>query len=199
MTKPDAPATGRNREPILARLKSLFARPARILEIGSGTGQHAVYFGRELPHLDWIASDRAQNHPGIAAWLEDAGLDNVSGPLALDVTDHPWPVVDVDHVFTANTCHIMPWDAVCAMFTGVGERLPAGGRMVVYGPFSYGGRHTSDSNRAFDEKLRAEGVGMGVRDYDALVEQAVKSGLQPSDDFEMPANNRLLVFVREDG
>ena len=197
MEKPDAPATGRNREPILAHLQRLFVAPATILEIGSGTGQHAVYFGRALPHLNWQTSDRAVNHPGIEAWRADAGCENVLAPLTLDVLQNPWPEVEFDHAFTANTAHIMRWRAVESMVAGVGTRLPEGGLFVIYGPFNYGGEFTSPSNAAFDASLRRQPGGMGLRDFEALVELASTVSLHPLEDNEMPANNRLLVFEKE--
>lgn len=193
--KPYAEACERNQEPILGVLKDEFASASCVLEIGSGTGQHAVYFARALPHLVWQTSDLPANHPGIGAWLEEAGLPNVRPPLALDVTAD-WPEVAFDAVFSANTAHIMSWQAVCAMFAGVGERLPAGGRFVLYGPFSEHGRHTSDSNAAFDKWLRKRDPLSGVRDIIELDRTASASGLVLRNRHPMPANNQIVVWQR---
>ena len=196
MNQPDAPATHRNREPLLRQLTRLWRSPASVLEIGSGTGQHAIFFAHELPHLQWITSDRLENHAGIRDWLTQASLSNVQGPLELDVLQDPWPETRAQHVFSANTCHIMPWDAVEAMIAGAGALLPEAGQLVLYGPFKYGGEHTSESNVDFDAWLHSEGRGMGVRDYEAMVQLADTAGLDVMEDNEMPANNRLLVFAK---
>jgi hypothetical protein len=184
--KPFSEASERNREPILAILQRVFRETRRVLEIGSGTGQHAAYFSAALPHLVWQASDRAENLPGIREW----GVD----PIELDV-DGEWPRVDADAVFTANTCHIMSWPQVERMFEGVG-RIGALKTFCVYGPFNYGGRHTSESNARFDAMLRGRDPASGVRDFEAIAALAAKSGLAPKEDNPMPANNRLLVFAR---
>ena len=184
--KPYSEASERNREPILAVLKRVLARSTKVLEIGSGTGQHAAYFAPELPHLAWQASDVAAHLPGIREW----GVE----PIELDV-DGPWPPVDADAAFTANTCHIMSWPQVERMFEGLG-RIPSLRIFCVYGPFSYGGKHTSESNARFDGMLRARDPASGVRDIEALVALARRTGLEMEEDNAMPANNRMLVFRR---
>ena len=157
-----------------------------MLEIGSGTGQHAAYFSAALPHLVWQASDRAENLPGIREW----GVE----PIELDV-DGEWPRVDADAVFTANTCHIMSWLQVERMFEGVG-RLRSVRTFCLYGPFNYGGRHTSESNARFDAMLRGRDPASGLRDFEEIEALGKKAGLQLVEDNPMPANNRLLVFAR---
>lgn len=186
--RPFSEASERNREPILAILKRVFRERMHVLEIGSGTGQHAAYFARELPHLAWQASDLAENLPGIREW--------VSNPIELDV-DQEWPKVDADAVFSANTCHIMSWPQVERLFSGVGSLLPPGGVFALYGPLSYGGKHTSPSNARFDAMLRRHDPASGVRDRDELIALARRNGLRLEQDNAMPANNRLLVFQKE--
>ncbi|MCB1758288.1 MAG: DUF938 domain-containing protein [Gammaproteobacteria bacterium] len=194
--KPYAESCDQNREPILAAIEPLFRDIKRVLEIGSGTGQHAVYFAAALSHLQWLSSDLAEHHAGISQWLEEAALPNVEGPLLLDVAHPDWPEIEVDAVFTANTLHIMHWPAVRALFAGVGRLLPAAGLFAAYGPFNYGGAYTSDSNARFDRWLKQRDPASGIRDCDALNELAGASGLDLREDIGMPANNRILVWQR---
>jgi SAM-dependent methyltransferase len=194
--KPWSQACENNKGPILAVLRRYLTDARTVLEIGSGTGQHAVFFAAALPRLVWQCSDLPANHAGIRLWLEEAGLTNVRPPLALDVTAENWGVAEVDAVFSANTAHIMHWPAVRAMIRGVGRVLKPDGLLLVYGPFSYGGRHTSESNARFDLSLRASDPGMGVRDFDAVAREAEAAGLGLVEDCPMPANNRLLVWQR---
>jgi SAM-dependent methyltransferase len=186
--KPFSEACERNRDPIAAVLKRVFKDRRCVLEIGSGTGQHAAYFAQALPHLAWQASDVAAHLPGIRLWVEDG-----VAPMELDV-DAPWPQVDADAVFSANIAHIMSWPQVGRMFAGVGQVLPAAGVFALYGPFNYGGRHTSEGNARFDAALRTRDPASGLRDYDAMVALASNCALEPVEDNAMPANNRLLVF-----
>lgn len=192
--KPYAEACEQNRVPIFAALAPRLAACSSVLEIGSGTGQHAVYFGAELPHLIWQTSDRREQHPGIALWIEASGLSNVMRPLALDVSVDEWPSGPYDAVFSANTAHIMPESAVAAMFAGVGRVLAENGAFLLYGPFSYDDRHTAPSNRQFDRWLRARDPAMGVRDLSWLQSLGTGAGLKLVEDLEMPVNNRLLVW-----
>jgi SAM-dependent methyltransferase len=185
--KPFAEACERNRGPIVAGLKRVFTDRRAVLEIGSGTGQHAAYFSQEMPQLAWQASDVAENLPGIRAW----GVE----PIELDV-DRPFPDVDVDAVFSANTAHIMSWPQLGRMFAGVAALLPPGGLFAVYGPFHYGGRATSESNARFDAMLRARDPASGVRNFEDVQALAERSGLTLVEDSPMPANNRLLVFKK---
>ena len=194
MSKPYAESSEQNQEPILTVLREVLAGCTRVLEIGSGTGQHAVHFGRHLPHLIWLPSDLPESLPGVRLWLEDAGLPNVEPPLALDVRDPVWPVGPVDGVFSANTAHIMNSASVAAMFTGVGRVLREGGVFVLYGPFHYGGQATSPSNARFDVQLRARDPAMGVRHFEDLEALARQAGMRLLRDEPMPVNNRTLVW-----
>ena len=194
--KPYAPSCDRNRDPILSVLREHFAGRRRILEIGSGTGQHAVYFGAAMPHLVWQTSDRTEHHDGIRQWLDEARLPNVLAPLALDVAADQWPARRYDAAFTANTLHIMAWPEVESLFAGLDGALEADATLVVYGPFNYGGRFTSDSNAEFDRWLKARGAQMGIRDVEAVDALAKRIGLSLIDDVAMPANNRCRVWRR---
>jgi len=194
--RPRSPACERNRKPILEVLRPRLPAGGTVLELGAGTGQHAAYFAGHLPRLRWLASDRVENHPGIRAWIEHAGLPNLAGPLALDVTSEEWPVNQVDAVFSANTAHIMSWPAVKAMFAGAGRILEPGAPFLLYGPFHYHGEPTSKSNARFDEWLKDEDPGMGIRDIDDIQALAGRCGLALEEDIAMPANNRTLVFRR---
>jgi hypothetical protein len=197
--KPFVAACENNRAPILEVLQVVFANASAVLEIGSGTGQHAVYFGAHLPHLTWYTSDLPGHHDGIRQWLDEAALDNVRAPLTLDVTNLPWAVPPVDAVYSANTAHIMPWSAVVAMIDGGADALEAGGSFVLYGPFNYGGAYTSEGNARFDQFLRAHDAAWGIRDFSALDALASAAGLTLVDDHAMPANNRLLVWKKTAG
>jgi SAM-dependent methyltransferase len=194
--KPFSAACENNKRPIVAVLRGYLNAPARVLEIGSGTGQHAVYFGAQLPHVTWQTADLPVNHAGIQAWLDEAALDNVLPPLALDVDGADWPSTRFDAVFSANTVHIMHWPSVCRMIAGVGRLLGPTGRFFLYGPFNYDGRHTSESNARFDLSLKAADPGMGIRDFEAVRDEAAGVGLALERDHAMPANNRLLVWRR---
>jgi cyclopropane fatty-acyl-phospholipid synthase-like methyltransferase len=194
--KPFSPACERNREPILQSLQTHFAKVRRVLEIGSGTGQHAVHFAAAMPWLQWQCSDRRENLPGIRAWLAEAALPNTPAPLPLDVSTGPWLHRRFDAVFSANTLHIMAWPEVEAMFAGLNRTIAAAATVVVYGPFNYRGRFTSDSNREFDASLRTRDPRMGVRDIEAVDALAAAIGLARVADRGMPANNRLLVWRR---
>lgn len=193
--KPFAPACERNREPILAVLRERFARCRRVLEIGSGTGQHAVHFAAAMPWLVWQCSDRAEYLPGIRMWLDDAGLANTAAPLELDVAHGAWPAGGFDAVFSANTLHIMGWAQVEAFFAGIGRLFERdGGTLVVYGPFNYDGAYSSDSNRDFDGWLKARDPASGIRDAAAVDALALRAGLVLVDDVAMPANNRCRTW-----
>ena len=185
--KPFSGASERNRAPILAVLKRVFKDRKHVLEIGSGTGQHAAYFSVELPHLVWQASDVADNLPGIREWI------STPAPIELDV-DKQWPRLDVDAVFSANTCHIMSWPQIERMFDGIG-RIKTVKTFCLYGPFNYGGKHSSASNARFDAMLRARDPASGLRDFEDMDRLAAAAGLTLQEDNAMPANNRLLVYA----
>lgn len=192
--KPFAEACEQNRDPILTVIGPLLAECRSVLEIGSGTGQHAVYFARHMPHLVWHTSDLPEMHAGIRVWLEEAALPNTPPPISLDVQAGSWPRLSIDGVFTANTTHIMPPEAVQAMFAGVAKLLEPGAPFLIYGPFMYGGKHTSESNERFDRWIRAWEPHRGIRDLDWLLELAQPLGLYLDEDIAMPVNNRTLVW-----
>jgi cyclopropane fatty-acyl-phospholipid synthase-like methyltransferase len=194
MTKPCSQACINNRDPILRVIEPLLKDYARVLEIGSGTGQHAIYFANRMRHLTWIVSDLPANHPGISAWLSDVDSPNIQGPLSLDVHSPQWQVGAVDAVFSANTAHIMDTSAVQAMFTGTGRILSDGGLFLLYGPFCRGGQQTSDSNLRFDRFLRAQDPSMGIRDLDWLTMVAAEASLGLQEEVAMPANNMTLIW-----
>jgi cyclopropane fatty-acyl-phospholipid synthase-like methyltransferase len=195
MEKPHAPATERNRDVILAVLRERFADRHQVLEIGSGTGQHAAYFAAALPGLQWQASDVAAHLPGITLWLDEAGQPNTPPAVELDMRQ-PWPALEFDAVFSANTLHIMAWSEVQQLFAELGRRLPAGGLLTVYGPFNYGGQFTSDSNARFDVSLRAGNPASGIRDFEKVNALATLAGLALLEDRAMPANNRCISWQR---
>lgn len=197
MDKPYAAACDRNRDPILAVLQDAFADRRKVLEIGSGTGQHAVHFAAALPHLTWQCSDRAEALPGIDLWLRDAALPNTPAPLVLDVSDS-WPTQRYDAAFTANTLHIMGWDEVELLFERLPSVLASHAVVVAYGPFNRGGHPTSESNASFDAMLRARSPRQGLRDVDSVCALARAAGLVLVDDRAMPANNACLVWRRTD-
>lgn len=194
--KPFSESCEQNREPILAVLREVFADRSYVLEVGSGTGQHAVYFGAQLPHLRWQTADVPLHHPGIRQWLAEAALPNVLPPLALDVNQKSWRNGRYDAVFSANTLHIMSWPEVEQFFAGVGEVLEPAGVLAVYGPFNYHGAYTSESNARFDAWLKARDPASGVRDFEAVDALARAHGLALQQDVAMPANNRTLVWRR---
>ena len=193
MKKPDAPSCERNREPILAVLRDHFADRRAVLEIGSGTGQHAIYFAAALPHLSWQASDRAANLAGIQAWLDEAALPNTPAPIAFDVSA-AWPQQRFDAVFSANTLHIMSWTEVERLFAGLPGILADDARLVIYGAFNYGGQYTSESNAVFNAWLKSQGAHQGLRDFEAVDALARQAGLVLLEDRAMPSNNRCLVW-----
>jgi cyclopropane fatty-acyl-phospholipid synthase-like methyltransferase len=189
-------ATERNKAPILAVLRGALPPRGTVLEVGSGGGEHAGYFASHLPQLAWQPSEVPALLPQLAARLHGASPANLRAPLALDVRALPWPVAPVEAVFSANTLHIMSWEAVTDFFRGVGGVLAAGGVLCVYGPFNYGGRFTSDSNAQFDAFLRERDPYSGIRDFEALERLAAAEQLEFCADHEMPANNRTLVWRR---
>jgi cyclopropane fatty-acyl-phospholipid synthase-like methyltransferase len=195
MSKPDAPSCERNREPILAVLRDHFTDRRKVLEIGSGTGQHAIHFAAAMPHLTWQTSDRLENLPGIRAWLEAATLPNTPAPLELDVMG-VWPPLRYDAIFSANTLHIMGWVEVERMFASLPEVMTGDAKLVTYGPFNYGSRFTSESNAAFDAWLKQSGAHQGIRDFEAVDALAGQAGLTLIEDRAMPSNNRCLVWGR---
>jgi SAM-dependent methyltransferase len=194
--KPYSESCAQNQAPILETLQEILVSQQQVLEIASGTGQHAIYFGRALPHLTWQTSELAQNHAGILAWLNEAELPNVLPPVVIDVNDGQWPIEMVDTVFNANTVHIISWPEVKRMFAGIARALCAGGILCLYGPFNYGGKFTSESNARFDVWLKSRDRSSGVRDFEDINRLAETHGLLLLRDVSMPSNNRTLVWQR---
>jgi SAM-dependent methyltransferase len=190
-------ACERNKVPILANLEHALRDCHKVLEIGSGTAQHAIYFGDRLPHLQWQTSDVPANLDIIRDNLGKYCPPNVRQPLELDVRNRPWPEVDVDAVFSANTLHIMSWDEVVEFFRGAGEALVEDGTLCIYGPFRYNSSYTSDSNADFDIYLKMRDPASGIRDFENVNELAQRQGLVMQQDNAMPANNQLITWKRE--
>lgn len=193
--KRSAPATERNRDPILAVLKRFLPAQGTLLEIACGTGEHAAYFAPHFPGLTWQPTD-----PDMGAlestthWVADSKLSNLKPPLRLDVRETPWPVEKADMLYCANMIHISPWNAGQALIEGAGRILPAGGLMILYGPYMIGGKHTAPSNEQFDGWLKAQSPSWGVRDLGVVKAEAAKAGLEHVETVRMPANNLTVVW-----
>ena len=196
---PSSAACERNKDPILEVLRVRFAGCTQVLEIGSGTGQHAVYFARALEHLIWHPTEQLAYLQDLTERVKLEGPGNLRAPTVLDVGQAVWPVRTVDAVFTANTLHIMSWREVTAAFAGIGSVLASAGVLCIYGPFRYQGRHTSRSNQEFDRMLQERDPLSGLRDIQEITSLALQHGLALDADHDLPANNRLLVFTKEPG
>jgi SAM-dependent methyltransferase len=201
MTRRDAPATHRNREPILEVLARWLTEPARVLEVASGTGQHSVYFSTRLPHVTWQPSDAdAGALSSIESWVAEEGPSNLLAPIELDASATIWPEsverTDFDAIFNANMIHIAPWRVAEGLLSGAGRRLREGGLLFLYGPFRIGGLDTALSNAAFDVDLRKRNSEWGVRDLETVERVARESSLEIVETNDMPANNKLIVFAR---
>ncbi|QFT56984.1 DUF938 domain-containing protein [Microbulbifer sp. THAF38] len=194
---PDAPACARNRDPILSHLRRLLEDSQKVLEVGSGTGQHAVYFAPRLPHLIWQTSERAEMLPGVRAWLASVPAQNLRQPLTLDV-DASWPELNFDAVFSANTLHIMSRESVQRFFHQLRTLLQPGGLLVVYGPFKIDGSFIGPSNADFDTYLKERNPDSGIRDLEWLDQLAGDVGMQREELNYLPANNQLVVWRKND-
>jgi len=186
-----------NKHPILDVLRKEFSTLQTVLEIGSGTGQHAVFFAEQLPHLIWQPSDVIESHTSIVAWTAELQLDNVLPPIELDVAKHHWPEQVYEGIFSANTAHIMSWPEVVEMFIGINKALKQQGKFCLYGPFNYQGQFTSPSNAHFDQWLKTRDPLSGIRDFEALDALAKDNQLTLLNDYELPVNNRLLVWQKK--
>ena len=194
---PYSDASERNKGPILAVLEKAFAGRTHVLEIGSGTGQHAVHFALALPHLVWQPSELPDAMPGLRKRIFNEGPSNLRAPVEIDVTAPHWDVRKVDGIFTANTLHIMHWPQVQAFFAGLSAVAMPGAVLAIYGPFRYRGTYTSGSNASFDAMLRARDPGSGIRDFEAVDALARAAGFMLARDYPMPAHNQTIVWQRE--
>ena len=194
--KQSSPSCERNKEPILAVLREILSVPGLVIEIGSGSGQHAVHFARGLPHVEWQPTDVADSLPGICAWRDEAGPANLHEPLALDLFSDRWPVAAVQAVVCINTIHIVSWEAVERLFIGAGRLLSPGGVMYVYGPYRYADRSLEPSNEEFDRWLKARDSASGIRLFEDVNRLAEMNGLILAGDRAMPANNRSIWWIK---
>jgi cyclopropane fatty-acyl-phospholipid synthase-like methyltransferase len=196
MRKPYSESCDQNKLPILSIVEPIFADCSEVLEIGSGTGQHAIYFAEKMPHLLWRCSDCAPYLAGINQWIEDSHISNVITPTTLDVSTSQWPTNPVDAVFTANSFHIMHDQDVINLMNGAGKLLNAGGHLVIYGPFNYNGEFTSASNKSFEQWLKSRDSLSGIKNFEDVESLANQNGFKLCRDYDMPANNRIVHFIK---
>lgn len=195
MAKGFAPAAERNRRPILEVLRRVLPTSGTVLEIASGTGQHAAFFAEHLPALRWQPSDAAPDAlRSIESWVTEAGRENLLAPVELDVSAQTWPIASAEAALCINMIHISPWESSEALFAGAGRILAEGAPLITYGPYRVNGEHTAPSNAAFDESLRSRDPRWGVRDIDALELLARKTGFALEERVAMPANNMTLIW-----
>lgn len=199
-----APASDRNRDPILAVLKRHLPQTGDglVIEVASGTGQHTAWFAAAFPHLTWQPSDlNADAHHSITAWIAHEGVSNARAPLRLDATAEAWDEIVLDPppvaLLNVNMIHISPWSACEGLMAKAGSLLPEGAHLMMYGPYRRGGRHTAPSNAAFDESLRSRDPSWGIRDLEDVIACAEKNGLGHVETVEMPANNLTVVYRRQ--
>ncbi len=196
INKPYAESCDQNREPILEVIQSLLKNKKNVLEVGSGTGQHAVYFAEKMPHLVWQTSDQESYHQGIKLWLDEADLDNTPPPIVLNVSTNAWPDDIYDAIFSANAVHIMAWENVVDFFANAPKQLATDGLFILYGPFNYNQQYTSESNARFDIWLKQRDPQSAIRDFEALDKLANNAGMRIKEDYALPANNRILVWEK---
>jgi cyclopropane fatty-acyl-phospholipid synthase-like methyltransferase len=195
--KPFSPACERNQQPILEVLKQVIdEQDRRLLEIGSGTGQHAVFMAPHFPQVQWYPTDVQVNLKGINRWLEEARVPNIQKPQRVEIGKDELPKLKFDVIFTANTFHIMHWKEVKSLIKQFGGRLREGARVVIYGPFKYGGNFTTQSNEEFDLSLKAKDPMSGIRSFEDVNNNMIKNGFELVMDVAMPANNQMLVYRR---
>ncbi len=200
--KPFAESCEQNKQVILDVIKPVLMDTDAVFEVGSGTGQHAVFFAAAMPHLFWYPSERQEYLAGIQEWLDEYYAnprtpDNIVPPVILDVMQEPWPAITADAVFTANTLHIMHWNEVQRLFAKLPDILTEQGHFLAYGPFNYNGQYTSNSNRQFDLWLKNRDPLSGIRDINELTALAEANGLFLQNDHSMPANNRILHWQKQ--
>ncbi|TYK67323.1 DUF938 domain-containing protein [Colwellia echini] len=204
MNKPFSQACENNKQPILSVLNKTFANTRHVLEIGSGTGQHAAYFSQQLPHLTWQTSDLIINHPSINLWLDELKESNARRPIEIDLAgssaNNTWQQLSaeqtIDGLFTANTLHIISWPLVVKFFEGISKNLSVNSHVCIYGPFNYQGKFTSESNANFDLWLKSRDINSGIRNIEDILKLATSADLELIKDHTMPANNRLLEFIK---
>lgn len=195
LSKPTSPSSERNKDPILEVLRKIIPSTSRrLLEVGTGTGQHAVFFAQQFPNLEWVASDILDRHDGIQMWLQEAKLKNISGPLEFEIGKDEFPAGNFDYVYSANVLHIISWQKAQRLFELLGNHLEMGSELIFYGPFNYKGRFTSESNEAFDGWLKSHDPESGVRSFEEISEKLGSCGFDLVKDYEMPSNNRILHF-----
>ena len=198
MAKGFAPAAERNRQPILDVLRRVLPPAGLVLEVASGTGQHAIFFSERLPALQWQPTDASPEAlQSIGARVDDAARDNLLAPLNLDVRSPQWPISQADALLCINMIHISPWEATEALFQGASQLLEVGAPLITYGPYRLHGEHTAPSNAAFDQSLRSRNARWGVRDIDDLRDLGGRTGFVLEERVGMPANNMILVWTRE--
>ena len=198
MLKPFSQACENNKQSILNILTRALVKQKHVLEIGSGTGQHAVYFAKNLPFLTWQTGDLSINHEGINQWISDFPSPNIRPPLAIDLTDFKPLATNIDAIFSANTLHIMSWPLVQSFFKLAEKTLTESGVLCIYGPFNYQGNYSSESNANFDLSLKARDEKSGIRDFEAVCQLASKAGFSLKENVAMPANNQILIFHKID-
>ncbi len=197
MEKTNTHSYERNRDPILKILKEIITSDnQRLLEVGTGSGQHSIYFAPHFKHLAWITSDILQKHNAITDLLRKSTIKNIHGPVEFEVGKDPFPKQRFDLSFTANTFHIMHWKIGKTLIKLWGNHLREGAQVIIYGPFNYNGEFTSESNKTFDQKLKAQDSKMGIRSFEDIKKVMIKNGFSFTKDYEMPANNRMLLFTK---
>lgn len=196
MSIPFSPAADRNKQPILECLKDLVSNGETVMEVGSGTGQHGVFFAKELDGIRWVFTDRSENHSTIRSYIELSNGHMLEGPIDYEVGVDKFPLKKVDLVYSANTFHIMSWKQVKTLIKEMGKVLISGNRVLVYGPFNYRGEYTSKSNEEFDFMLKQRDPKSGIRNFEEVKKQMDDKGFRLLKDYEMPANNRLLAFIK---
>ena len=196
--KPYSESCDQNKAPIFEVINPLLQDKQHVLEIGSGTGQHAVYFAKKMPHLIWQCSDQHIYLPGIKQWLQAGNLNNTPDPIRLDVSQDQWPALhDIDVIFSANAVHMMSWENVVDFIHQAGKCLIPNGLLLLYGPFNYEQQYTSESNAQFDRWLKQRDPKSGIRDFEAMNQLAHDAQLSFVQDYAMPANNRILCWLKK--